>query len=145
MMRVIGEHISLHIIPGQQLGSIRADLAQIDQILMNLVVNAIDAMPKGGQIFIETANAELDESYSKSHASVHPGHYVMLSVSDTGWGMDDETVAKIFEPFFTTKPAGTGLGLSIVYGAVQQNRGHIAVFSQSGKGSTFKVYFPRVD
>ncbi|HEY6250568.1 MAG TPA: PAS domain-containing protein, partial [Candidatus Angelobacter sp.] len=147
MVRLIGEHISLRIIPGQSLGSIRADLGQIDQILMNLLVNAVDAMPKGGKIFIETTNTELDENYTKSHPSVHPGRYVMLSVTDTGFGMDSQTMSQIFEPFFTTKApgAGTGLGLSMVYGAVEQNNGHIAVYSQPGKGTTFKIYFPRLD
>lgn len=147
MIRVIGEHIALRIIPGESVGNIRADLGQMDQILMNLLVNAVDAMPKGGQIFIETANTELDETYTKSHPSVHPGRYVVLSVADTGAGMDSATMAQIFEPFFTTKAPGegTGLGLSMVYGAVEQNKGHITVFSQPGKGTTFKIYFPRVD
>jgi len=147
MMRVIGEHVALRIIPGESLGNIRADLGQIDQILMNLLVNAVDAMPKGGQIFIETTNTELDQTYTKSHPSVHPGRYVMLSVTDTGTGMDSQTISQIFEPFFTTKDPGqgTGLGLSMVYGAVEQNNGHITVYSQPGKGTTFKVYFPRVD
>ena len=147
MMRVIGEHISLRIIPGKSLGSIRADLGQIDQILMNLLVNAVDAMPKGGEIFIETINTELDENYTKSHSSVHPGRYVMLSVTDTGSGMDSQTMSQIFEPFFTTQAPGhgTGLGLSMVYGAVEQNNGHVTVFSQPGNGSTFKIYFPRLD
>jgi len=147
MMRVIGEHVALRIIPGESLGNIRADLGQIDQILMNLLVNAVDAMPKGGQIFIETTNTELDQTYTKSHPSVHPGRYVMLSVTDTGTGMDSQTISQIFEPFFTTKGPGqgTGLGLSMVYGAVEQNNGHITVYSQPGKGTTFKVYFPRVD
>ena len=147
MTRVIGEHIVLRIIPGESLGSIRADLAQIDQILMNLLVNAVDAMPKGGRIFIETTNTELDENYTKSRSSVHPGRYVMLSVTDTGIGMDSQTMSQIFEPFFTTKAPGegTGLGLSMVYGAVEQNHGHITVYSQPGKGTTFKIYFPRLD
>jgi two-component system, cell cycle sensor histidine kinase and response regulator CckA len=147
MVRLIREHILLRIIPAPFPARIRADLGQIDQILMNLVVNAVDAMPKGGKIFIETANAELDEDYAKNRPSVRPGRYVMLSVTDTGVGMDPQTMSQIFEPFFTTKPAGqgTGLGLSMVYGAVEQNKGHIAVYSQVGKGTTFKIYFPSVD
>jgi two-component system, cell cycle sensor histidine kinase and response regulator CckA len=147
MVRVIRAHISLRIIAAPLPARIRADLGQIDQILMNLVVNAVDAMPKGGKIFIETANAELDEDYAKNHPSVRPGRYVMLSVTDTGVGMDPQTMSQIFEPFFTTKPVGqgTGLGLSMVYGAVEQNKGHIAVYSQVGKGTTFKIYFPSVD
>lgn len=147
MMRVMGEHISLRIIPGESLGRIRADLGQIDQILMNLLVNAVDSMPKGGEISIETANIELDETYAKSHPSVSPGRYVMLSVTDTGCGMDSETLAQIFEPFFTTKPQGkgTGLGLAMVYGAVEQNHGHITASSQPAKGTTFRIYFPCLD
>jgi two-component system cell cycle sensor histidine kinase/response regulator CckA len=147
LARVIGEHISLHVVWGESLGSIRADSGQIDQLLMNLVLNAVDAMPKGGQIFIETANTELDENYTRSHPSVRPGRYVTISVTDTGWGMDQEILAQIFEPFFTTKPSGegTGLGLSVVQGAVEQNNGHITVHSQPSKGTTFKVYFPRVN
>jgi PAS domain S-box-containing protein len=147
MMRVIGEHISLHVIHGQELGSIKGDLGQIDQILMNLLVNGVDAMPSGGDIYIETANAELDENCPDSRSPVVPGRYVMLAVADTGCGIDKETMSKIFEPFFTTKAPGegTGLGLSMVYGAVEQNNGHITVYSQPGKGTTFKIYFPRID
>jgi PAS domain S-box-containing protein len=150
MMRVLGEHISLRIVPGKSLGSIRADLGQIDQILMNLLMNGVDAMPKGGHIFIETANTELKAVHPgeiNAHPSLHPGRYVMLSVTDTGCGMDEETMSQIFEPFFTTKAPGegTGLGLSMVYGAVEQNHGHITVSSKPGKGTTFTVYFPRVD
>jgi signal transduction histidine kinase/ActR/RegA family two-component response regulator len=147
LTRVIGEHISLHVTTGESLGSIRADLGQIDQILMNLVINAVDAMPQGGEIFIETANIELDDSYARSHPSVRPGRYVMISVTDTGLGMNQEVLARIFEPFFTTKAIGegTGLGLSVVHGAVEQNNGHITVHSQPQKGTTFKVYFPRID
>lgn len=147
MMRVIGEHISLRIVPGPALGRIRADLGQIDQILMNLLVNAVDAMPQGGEISVETANIELDERFADSHPSVYPGRYVMLSVADTGCGMDSKTLSQIFEPFFTTKPPGegTGLGLAMVYGAVEQNQGHITVSSQPGKGTNFSIYFPRLD
>ena len=147
MNRLIGEHILLQITPGEYLGEIKADLAQVEQVLMNLVVNARDAMPKGGKIFIETDNVVLDEDYAKWHPPVPPGSYVRLSVTDTGVGMDTETMSHIFEPFFTTKPPeeGTGLGLSVVYGVVKQSDAHITVNSRLGKGTTFKLYFPRTD
>ncbi|HTC93819.1 MAG TPA: PAS domain-containing protein [Terriglobales bacterium] len=145
--RVIGEHIALRIVPGQSLGRVRADLGQIDQILMNLLVNAVDAMPKGGEIVIRTGNVKLPDDSRVLGSSVEAGPYVMLSVTDTGCGMDSTTTSQIFEPFFTTKGPGegTGLGLSMVYGAVKQNNGHITVTSQVGKGSTFTVFFPRVE
>jgi two-component system, cell cycle sensor histidine kinase and response regulator CckA len=147
LLHVIGEDISLSLIPGAPLGSVKADLGQIEQVLMNLVINARDAMPTGGKIIIETANAELDETYNKTHPPVQPGGYVMLSVSDTGCGMDPKTMSRIFEPFFTTKPPGqgTGLGLSMVYGVIKQSGGYIWVYSEAGKGTTFKMYFPRVE
>jgi two-component system, cell cycle sensor histidine kinase and response regulator CckA len=147
LLRVIAEDISLAFVPGPSLGSVRADLGQIEQVLMNLVVNARDAMPLGGKIVIETANVELDETYSQIHQEVRPGPYVLLSVSDTGSGMDSRTMSKVFEPFFTTKPPGegTGLGLSMVYGVVLQSGGYIWVYSEPGQGAAFKIYLPRIE
>jgi PAS domain S-box-containing protein len=145
LTRVIGEDIDLVMVPAASLGAVRADAGQIDQVIMNLAVNARDAMPSGGKLIIETSNVSLDEEYSRFHAPLRPGDYVMLSISDTGMGMDSETQSHIFEPFFTTKGLkGTGLGLSTVYGIVKQSGGYIWVFSESGKGTTFKVYLPRV-
>jgi two-component system, cell cycle sensor histidine kinase and response regulator CckA len=146
LQRMIGEDVSLSFRPTMPIGSIKADPGQIEQILMNLVVNARDAMPSGGQIIIETARAELDEHYVFQNMGSHIGEHVMLSVCDTGCGMNDDLKSKIFEPFFTTKGLGqgTGLGLSTVYGIVTQSQGSICVDSQPGKGTTFKIYFPRV-
>ncbi len=142
--RVIGDHINLKILPGHDLGTVRADPGQIEQILMNLCINARDAMPEGGMITIETESVQIDEDYCRIHSTDTPGSYVLLSVSDTGTGMDESTTANIFEPFFTTKDVGegTGLGLSMVYGLVKQHKGSIHVYSEIGKGSVFKIYFP---
>jgi PAS domain S-box-containing protein len=143
--RMIGEDIDLVMTPGENLWSVRADAGQIEQVIMNLAVNARDAMPSGGKLTIETSNITLDEDYARLHAPLHPGDYVMVAISDTGAGMDAETQSHIFEPFFTTKgPKGTGLGLSTVYGIIKQSGGYIWVNSEVGRGTTFKIYLPRV-
>lgn len=145
LTRMIGEDIHLIMVPGAEIGVVKADPGQIDQVIMNLAVNARDAMPHGGKLTIETANVLLDEEQARLQAPIPPGEYVMLAISDTGLGMDEQTKARIFEPFFTTKGAkGTGLGLSTVYGIVEQSGGHIVVHSEPGKGTSFKVYLPRV-
>jgi nitrogen-specific signal transduction histidine kinase len=145
LMRVAGESIEVRTSLAANLGKIRADASQIEEILVNLVVNAREAMPNGGKITIETQNIDLEEAYVSAHSSVLPGRYVMIGVSDSGVGMDAETLAHVFEPFVTTKTSGTGLGLAMVYGAVKQSGGNIWAYSEPGKGTTFKVYFGRVD
>ncbi len=146
LRRIIREDIDLIVVPGPQLGLINADPVQIQQVIMNLAANARDAMPTGGKLIIETSNAEFDAKHDEERLAAAEGSYVMLTVSDTGVGMDEDVQARIFEPVFSTKgkDKGTGLGLATVYGIVKQNGGHIRVYSEPGNGTTFKIYFPLV-
>lgn len=145
--RLIGEDIELVSVLYPDLGQIKADPGQIEQVIMNLVVNARDAMPRGGRIIIETSNVNLDKLHARQHLQMEPGSYIMLAVSDDGCGMEKETLSHVFEPFYTTKEKGkgTGLGLSTVYGIVKQSGGYIRAYSEPGRGTTFKIYMPRVE
>ena len=147
LRRVLGEDVVLTVIPAPDLWRVKADPAQVQQVVLNLAVNARDAMPRGGTLVLETANVEIDDRYAQAHPGVRPGRYARLAVSDSGVGMSPEARAHLFEPFFTTKPAGegTGLGLATVYGIVQQAGGHVSVHSETGRGTSFQIHLPRTE
>ena len=142
----MGEHIQIETVTAGGLWMIDADLQQLESAVLNIAINARDAMPDGGKLTIETANAYLDEAYCRENPEIEPGQFVMTAISDTGNGMAPEVAARVFDPFFTTKPTGkgTGLGMSQVYGFVKQSRGHIKIYSEPGAGTTVKIYLPRL-